>query len=199
MGRSETFEHTADLGLRVFATDLADLFRTAAEGLFDVIVANRQEVQVVETELVSIDAESADDLLLEWLNELIFLSETEHWLYTRFEVAVDETALASRGNDRRRANRPLAPRSGSRGEGRDSPWTEPPREKRRLGRRSDSRYLIFKQIGATFSSCRLMNSSASARVKTPAVVPTERTQLAPTALASFRQSSSDRPSSSPTM
>ncbi len=30
MGRSETFEHTADLGLRVFAADLPDLFRTAA-------------------------------------------------------------------------------------------------------------------------------------------------------------------------
>ena len=38
-----------------------------------------------------------------------------------------------------------------------------------------------------------MNASASGRVKTPAVVPTARTQLAPTALASFRQSSSARP------
>ena len=44
MGRSETFEHTADLGLRVFADDLPDLFRAAGEGLFDVIVANRGDV-----------------------------------------------------------------------------------------------------------------------------------------------------------
>lgn len=41
MGRAETFEHTADLGLRMTAADLNDLFRTAGEGLFDVIVANR--------------------------------------------------------------------------------------------------------------------------------------------------------------
>ncbi|HEX3447163.1 MAG TPA: archease, partial [Isosphaeraceae bacterium] len=76
MGRSETFEHTADLGLRIFATDLPDLFRTAGEALFDVIVANRSDVRVVETELVSLTAESIADLLVQWLNELIFRCET---------------------------------------------------------------------------------------------------------------------------
>jgi SHS2 domain-containing protein len=91
MGRSETFEHTADLGLRIFAIDLEDLFRTAGEALFDVIVANRLDVKVVETEPISLIAESSEDLLLEWLNELIFLSETKHRLYTRFDVVVDET------------------------------------------------------------------------------------------------------------
>ena len=90
MGRSETFEHTADLGLRVFAADLPDLFRTAGEGLFDVIVANRGDVQVVATESVSLSAESAEDLLFKWLNELIFLSETKHYLYTQFDVALND-------------------------------------------------------------------------------------------------------------
>jgi SHS2 domain-containing protein len=92
MGRSETFEHTADLGLRVFANDLPDLFHTAGEALFDVIVANRGDVQSVETELVSLTAESTEDLLIEWLNELIFRSETQHRLYTRFDVTLDENA-----------------------------------------------------------------------------------------------------------
>lgn len=89
MGRTETFEHTADLGLRVFAADLPDLFRTAGEGLFDVIVANRGDVQVVVTDSVSLVAEITEDLLFLWLNELIFLSETQHRLYTRFDVALD--------------------------------------------------------------------------------------------------------------
>jgi SHS2 domain-containing protein len=90
MGRSETFEHTADLGLRIFATDLPDLFRTAGEALFDVIVANRSDVRVVETELVSLTAESIEDLLVQWLNELIFRCETRHRLYTQFDVTLDE-------------------------------------------------------------------------------------------------------------
>ena len=44
MGTVETFEHTADVGLRVTGSDLDDLFRTAAEGLFDYIVVNRDAV-----------------------------------------------------------------------------------------------------------------------------------------------------------
>ncbi len=91
MGRCETFEHTADLGLRVLAADLPDLFRTAAEGLFDVIVANRGDVQVVATDSVSLSAETTEDLLFTWLNELIYQSETQHRLYTRFDIALDST------------------------------------------------------------------------------------------------------------
>jgi SHS2 domain-containing protein len=91
MGHAETFEHTADLGLRIVGDDLADLFQTAATGLFDVIVANRDVIRAQETEQVALDADSTEDLLLQWLNELIFRCETRHRLYGRFEVAIDET------------------------------------------------------------------------------------------------------------
>jgi SHS2 domain-containing protein len=91
MGHSETFEHTADLGLRVTGSDLSDLFASAADGLFDVIVVNRDEVRERETESVTLTAESLPDLMLLWLNELIFRSETQHRLYRRFEVSVDES------------------------------------------------------------------------------------------------------------
>jgi SHS2 domain-containing protein len=97
MGHSETFEHTADLGLRIFAADLPDLFRTAGEGLFDVIVANRADVQVVATDMVSLAAETTEELLFQWLNELIFLSETRHSLFTRFDVALDVTGCLLKG------------------------------------------------------------------------------------------------------
>ena len=92
MGRSDTFDHTADLGLRVVADDLVDLFQTAATGLFDVIVANREEVLVVETEHVALEGDSPEDLLVEWLNELIYRSETQHRLYSAFQVELDERA-----------------------------------------------------------------------------------------------------------
>jgi SHS2 domain-containing protein len=93
MGQSETFEHTADLGLRVTASDLPDLFRTAATGLFDVIVANRADVRAQDEESVTLAAESTEDLLLSWLNELIFRCETLHRLYQRFDVDVDASGI----------------------------------------------------------------------------------------------------------
>jgi SHS2 domain-containing protein len=92
MGRAETFEHTADLGLRIVASDLDDLFRTAGEGLFDVIVANRCEIQLVESEPISLTADSTEDLFAGWLNELIYRCETRHRLYSAFSVELDEPA-----------------------------------------------------------------------------------------------------------
>ncbi len=91
MGRAETFEHTADLGLRVEGTDLPDLFETAAAGLYDVIVANREEVRAVESEEVRLSSETLPDLFLAWLNELIFRSETGHRLYSQYRVQIDES------------------------------------------------------------------------------------------------------------
>jgi SHS2 domain-containing protein len=93
VGTSETFDHTADLGLRVRGADLDDLFRTAAEGVFDVIVANRDAVRLARSDAVSLQADSLAELLVAWLNELIFRCETQHTLYTRFDVHVDSAGL----------------------------------------------------------------------------------------------------------
>jgi SHS2 domain-containing protein len=89
VGTIETFEHTADVGLRVRGDDLDDLFRTAAEGVFDYIVANRDAVRVVATEVVALRGDDPAELLVAWLNELIFRSETQHRLYTQFDVHLD--------------------------------------------------------------------------------------------------------------
>jgi len=89
VGTIETFEHTADVGLRVRGDDLDDLFRTAAEGVFDYIVANREAVRVATTETVALSGDDPAELLVVWLNELIFRSETQHLLYTRFDVRLD--------------------------------------------------------------------------------------------------------------
>jgi SHS2 domain-containing protein len=91
MGHFETFDHTADLGLRIRGQDLTELFRTAATGLFDVIVANPEAIGAVQTETVSLEAELTEDLLVAWLNDLIFRFETRHQLYTRFDIVVDES------------------------------------------------------------------------------------------------------------
>lgn len=88
MGTIEMFDHTADVGLRVEADSLNDLFRTAAEGLFDYIVINRDEVRDQETLDVQLQSDSPTFLLLDWLRELLFLFETRHCLLSQFDVQV---------------------------------------------------------------------------------------------------------------
>jgi SHS2 domain-containing protein len=94
MGSVETFDHTADLGLRVRGSDRDDLYRTAAEGLFDTIVSNRDAVRAQDRESVSLVADSPAELLVAWLNELIFRCETRHRLYSRFDVHVAADGLS---------------------------------------------------------------------------------------------------------
>ena len=98
MGRSLTFDHTADLGLRIYAADLDDLFRTAAEALFDVIVTNRAQINLLESIEIVLAADSTEALLLDWLNELIYRLETGHVVFGRFDVSVatDGQSLTAR-------------------------------------------------------------------------------------------------------
>ena len=93
MGLVRTFDHTADVGLRIEGVSLADVFETAAVGLFDVMVANRADIRLREPELVELRAESTAELLLTWLNELIVRCEIQHRFYGRFEVQLHEDEL----------------------------------------------------------------------------------------------------------
>lgn len=68
----ELIDHTADLGLRVFGKDPADLFIQAALALFDQIV----DITVANNpKPVAVRAEGADwaDLMVNWLRELLYL------------------------------------------------------------------------------------------------------------------------------
>ena len=94
MGTIETFDHTADVGLRIRGDDLDDLFRIAAGGVFDYIVANREDVRTSETERITLRADTPIDLLLAWLGELIFRGETRHFLYGTFDVRVAPDGLS---------------------------------------------------------------------------------------------------------
>jgi SHS2 domain-containing protein len=89
----EIFPHTADLGLRVRAASLEELFVDAARGLFAVIVANPDQVQVRHVVTYDIEGEEHDYLLFDWLSELLFTFDAQRILLTQFEVQLDPRGL----------------------------------------------------------------------------------------------------------
>jgi SHS2 domain-containing protein len=89
----ETFEHTADLGLRVRAADLDTLFAEAAQGLFAMIVEDLATVRPEQKLEVSLPADEPALLLFDWLRQLLFRFDTEHMLCSRFEVHVGDHGL----------------------------------------------------------------------------------------------------------
>ena len=91
----ETFEHTADLGLRIRGRDLDELFKEAARALFSVIVANPRSVRTVRQLTFDIRGSQRDELLFDWLGELLYTFAAEHVLLARFEVEVRPDGLTA--------------------------------------------------------------------------------------------------------
>jgi SHS2 domain-containing protein len=89
----ENFEHTADLGLRVWAADLDALFAEAGRGLFAMIVPDLASVRPAESVDVKLGGEPSELLLFDWLNELLYLYEVKHLLLARFDVRVGDDGL----------------------------------------------------------------------------------------------------------
>jgi SHS2 domain-containing protein len=92
-GMYETFEHTADLGLRVRAPDLDTLFAEAAACLFSAIVDDPAAVRPSQRVDVRIDGADREYLLFDWLRELLYRCESQHLLFGRFEVRVGDAGL----------------------------------------------------------------------------------------------------------
>ncbi len=91
----ETFEHTADLGLRIRAADLDTLFAEAAQALFCVLVEDLATVRPEQAVEVHIAAEERDLLLFDWLKELLYHFDAEHLLFSKFDVKVRQDGLTA--------------------------------------------------------------------------------------------------------
>ena len=89
----ETFDHTADLGLRVRAENLSALFEEAAQALFETIVEDLTSVQPDRCVDVALPADNLEYLLFDWLKQLLFHFDAVHLLFGRFEVDVGPHGL----------------------------------------------------------------------------------------------------------
>jgi SHS2 domain-containing protein len=89
----ETFDHTADLGLRVRAADLNTLFAEAGLALQSVLVEDVAAVRPLRRLDVRLPADELDYLLFDWLKALLYHFDTEKLLFGRFEVKVSDAGL----------------------------------------------------------------------------------------------------------
>ncbi len=118
----EILDHTADIGLHIRAATLENLFEHAAEGLFSLILEDLAAVReqtlltfeiAAAGELAAPDPEAAklpstvpagrvqlpgtwEDLLHDWLTELLILFDRRRIVCRRFEVRFTTSGLAGR-------------------------------------------------------------------------------------------------------
>ncbi len=89
----ETFEHTADLGLRVRAADLDTLFAEAGECLFSALVDDPATIRPLQSAEVRVVGDDREYLLFDWLRELLYRFDAQHMLFCRFDVKVGPDGL----------------------------------------------------------------------------------------------------------
>src|SRR5262245_8458335 len=92
----ETFDHTADIGIRVKAPSLDQLFAEAAEALFSLLIENLTAVEPRQSFTIKVQGEDLEYLLFDWLKELLYRFDAEHWAFSRFEVSVEEGKLEAK-------------------------------------------------------------------------------------------------------
>lgn len=85
MKRFEEIPHTADWSFRAFGKDLRELFENAAFAIFSLegaSTSSRNEIART-VDVTGIDYEA---LLVNWLTELLWLQESHHETYHRFQI-----------------------------------------------------------------------------------------------------------------
>ena len=94
--RYEALEHTSEAGVIARGITLAEAFANAAEGMYALIM-ELDGVEERETREITIEGESHEGLLVDWLLELVFLTESEGLVFRRFAVdELSETRLRGR-------------------------------------------------------------------------------------------------------
>ena len=97
MGKDfEVMDHTADVGIIAYGADLKEAFANAGRGLFS-LITELEDIEEIEYRDTEVNAPDQESLLVEWLNELIYLFDTENIIFRRFDVTrLDDTQLKAR-------------------------------------------------------------------------------------------------------
>ncbi|ENN95869.1 hypothetical protein J422_05464 [Methanocaldococcus villosus KIN24-T80] len=81
------FETTADIGVIAKGKSLEEAFREAAKGLYNIMVdidkVNKSEVVEIEVE-----GEDLEELLYNFLNELLFYTDTKNIVFSDFDICI---------------------------------------------------------------------------------------------------------------
>ena len=83
----EFIDHTADVGIVAYGGSISQAFANAARALFS-LITELDSVKEVLYRDIELTASDEKNLLVEWLNELIYLFDTEYIVFKRFDVSV---------------------------------------------------------------------------------------------------------------
>jgi SHS2 domain-containing protein len=81
-------DHPADTGIEIYAANIEGLFEIAAEGMFSIICRTESVGHGLKKtiKLREVSELKFDDLLILWLEKLLYIHETSLMLFSKFEI-----------------------------------------------------------------------------------------------------------------
>jgi len=91
----EVIDHTADIGIIARGGDPPALFSNAAAGMLSLLI----DVDMLHKDVVrevGLEAADRETLLVQWLNELLYIIYTETLVLIKFDISIDGNRLVAR-------------------------------------------------------------------------------------------------------
>ena len=81
----EVIDHTADIGIIAYGADIKQLFTNAAVGLFN-LITDTDDIAEDTRRDIELSSQDTENLLVEWLNELLYAFDAEHIVFKSFWI-----------------------------------------------------------------------------------------------------------------
>ncbi|MHC1635258.1 MAG: archease [Candidatus Methanospirareceae archaeon] len=99
MEKYRHIEHTSDVAFEAYGTTLEELFANAALATYSFMTDIEEIDEDIEKE-VEVKSEDLYSLMFDWLDEILFLFESEGLILKKFDIRVDATNFVIRGKCR---------------------------------------------------------------------------------------------------
>ena len=91
----EVIDHTADICIKAYGNNLSEAFDHAAKGMFDIITDNSSVESVGEYD-ISLDAPDLEQLLVDFLSDLLFLNTAKNLVFGSFKIKIDNNHISAK-------------------------------------------------------------------------------------------------------
>jgi SHS2 domain-containing protein len=92
----EHFEHKADIGVRGTGKTLAEAFEECAKAMTE-IIADTSTINPKKSHVIELKANDYGALLVDFLNELLFLKDKKKFLYSKYRVKLGKENIVDEG------------------------------------------------------------------------------------------------------
>ena len=93
--RYKIIDHTADIAIRTTGKSMNEAFENAGYAMFDTM-CDATSVKPLTTKRVECEANDLEQLLVDWLSELLFICDVDDMLFSKFEVQITGTKLQAK-------------------------------------------------------------------------------------------------------